>query len=96
MQAKAKPGIKAPYHNRPKTYLPEDRFVEVEDSHYYRTMVKDGDLVEATEAEWAAQQKADAEAEAAALAEAQAAADAAAKKAKADAKKAAAAQGSPE
>lgn len=83
MIVKALPGIKAPLHHRPKVYIPEGRFIEVEESHYYRSMVNDGDLVEASDAEWAAQQQADADAEAAA-----AAAD---KKAKADAEAAAAA-----
>jgi hypothetical protein len=66
MQVKAKPGIKAPLHHRPKDYIPEDRFVQVEDSHYYQSMVRDGDLVEATPEQWAAQQQADAKAQAAA------------------------------
>ena len=74
---KAKPGIKAPLLHKPKNYIPEDRFIAVEDSHYYRAMLSDGDLVEATEQEWAAQQEADALAEAEAIA--------AAEKAKADA-----------
>jgi len=68
MKIKAAPGIKAPYHNRPKSYIPDDRFVEVEDSHYYRCMVNDGDLVEATDAEWDVQLKADTEADTAAIA----------------------------
>jgi hypothetical protein len=81
LRVKAKPGIKAPLQHRPKIYIPDERFVEVEDSHYYRSMVSAGDLVEATDQEWAAQQEADAKAEAAAIA--------ADKKAKAEAAKAA-------
>ena len=68
IKVKAKPGIKAPLHHRPKTHIPEHRFMEVEDSHYYRSMVKDGDLIEAKAEEWEAQQRAEAEAEAAAIA----------------------------
>jgi len=79
---KAVKGIKAPLAHKPKSYIPDDRFMEVEDSHYYRSMVGDRDLVEATPDEWIAQQAEDAKAEAAAIA--------ADKKAKAEAAKAAA------
>lgn len=65
---KAAPGIKAPLAHKPKSYITDARFVEVEDSHYYRSMVNDGDLIAATDVEWATQQDADAKAEAAAVA----------------------------
>lgn len=82
MKVRSAPGIKAPLAHKPKSYITEDRIVEVEDSHYYASMVGDGDLLLATDAEWSAQQAADAKAEAdaiAAAAKAQAAAEKAAK-----------------
>lgn len=62
LRVKASPGIKAPLLHKPKSYICAERFIEVEDSHYYRSMVGDGDLVEATDAQWAEQQSADAKA----------------------------------
>lgn len=76
-KVKAAPGIKAPLAHKPKSYITEDRIVEVEDSHYYTSMIKDGDLIVATDAEWSAQQAADAKAEADAIAAATKAAKAA-------------------
>lgn len=81
LRVRALPGIKAPLAHKPKTHIPDDRVIEVEDSHYYASMVRDGDLLIATDAEWAAQQTADSKAEADAIA--------AEKKARADAAKAA-------
>lgn len=63
LRVKAKPGIKAPFLHKPKTYIPDDRIVEVENCHYYKSMVVDGDLLLATDDEWAAQQEADVRAE---------------------------------
>lgn len=77
MKVKAQKGMKIPFHHRPQEYIPEDRFVDVGDEPYYRFIANDGDLTEATDAEWAAQLQADAKAQA----DAQAAADAAAAKA---------------
>lgn len=82
LTVKAAPGIKAPLAHKPKSYITEDRIVEVEDSHYYTSMIKDGDLIKVTDAEWEAQQAADAKAEADAIAEAKKTQAAAAKAAK--------------
>lgn len=60
LRVRSAPGIKAPLLHKPKSYIAEACFVEVEDSHYYRSMINDGDLIEATDAEWTAQQDADA------------------------------------
>lgn len=76
MKVKAVPGIKAPLLNKPGSFITPARIVEVEESHYYRSMVNDGDLIEATDKEWAAQQEADAKEEASAAAAAKAAAKA--------------------
>lgn len=73
-RVKAAPGIKAPLAHKPKSYITDDRIVEVEDSHYYSSMIGDGDLLVATDEEWAAQQVADAKAEADAIKAAKAAA----------------------
>lgn len=81
LRVKAAPGIKAPLAHKPKSYISDERIVEVEDSHYYRSMISDRDLIEATDDEWDAQQSADAKAEAEAIA--------ADKKAKAEVAKAA-------
>jgi hypothetical protein len=80
---KAAPGIKAPLAHKPKSYITDARIVEVEESHYYTSMIKDGDLIVATDAEWAAQQDADAQAEADAIAAVKKTQAAAAKAAKA-------------
>lgn len=79
LTVKAVKGIKAPLAHKPKSYIPDDRFMEVEDSHYYRSMLFDGDLTEATAEEWATQQAEDAKAEAAAIAADKKVRDAAAK-----------------
>ena len=68
LRVKAVPGIKAPLAHKPKIHIPDDRFIEVEDNHYYRSMVRDDDLLEATDEQWAAQQAADAKMEADAIA----------------------------
>ena len=81
LRVKAKPGIMAPLAHKPKSHIPSDRYIEVEDSHYYSSMVRDGDLETATDEQWAAQLAADAKAEAEAIA--------ADKKARAEAAKAA-------
>lgn len=67
LRVKAAPGIKAPLAHKPKSYIDDTRFVEVEDSYYYRSMINDGDLIEATDDEWSAQQDADDKAEAEAI-----------------------------
>lgn len=79
MKVKAAPGLKIPFHNRPQDYIPEGRFVDVGDEPYYRFIANDGDLTEATDAEWAAQVQADAEAQIATEAAAAKAVKAAAK-----------------
>ncbi|EAU55834.1 hypothetical protein [Mariprofundus ferrooxydans] len=59
LRVKAKKGIRAPLLHRPKHYIDDTRIIEVEDCHYYRAMINDGDLVIATDAEWKAQLAAD-------------------------------------
>jgi len=83
---KAAPGMKIPLAHSHKQSIPEGRIIQVEDSHYYRSMITDGDLIEATDDEWQEQQKADAIAEADAIAADKKAKDVAAKAAKASAK----------
>lgn len=68
LRVKALPGIKAPLAHKPKSHIPADRYIEVEDSHYYSSMVRDGDLLQATDAQWAEQLAADAKAETDAIA----------------------------
>lgn len=68
LRVKAKTGLKIPLEHSVKSSIPEGRIVAVEESHYYRSMVADGDLLLASEAEWQAQQDADAKAEADAVA----------------------------
>lgn len=76
---KAAPGLKIPLEHSHKNAIPEGRIVEVEDTHYYRSMITDGDLLTASADELKAQQDADAKAEAEAI-EADAKAKAAAAK----------------
>lgn len=77
----AAPGIQAPLVHKPKSYITDGRIVEVEDSHYYNSMIKDGDLIVATNEAWQEQLDTDAKAEAESIA--------ADKKARADAAKSA-------
>lgn len=84
LKVKAAPGIKAPLEHKPKSYITSDRIVAVEDSHYYRSMINDGDLIKVSEDEWSAQQSADEKAEAAAISADKKAKAEAAKSAKAD------------
>ncbi|MFA5825842.1 MAG: hypothetical protein WC825_07705 [Gallionellaceae bacterium] len=67
LSVKAAPGLKIPLGHSIKNCIPEGRIVEVEETHYYQSMIKDGDLLLASADEWAAQQDADAKAEAAAI-----------------------------
>lgn len=67
-RVKAAPGLKIPLEHSHKSSIPAGRILEVEETHYYQAMLNDGDLIKATDEEWAAQQKADAKAEAEAIA----------------------------
>jgi hypothetical protein len=68
LRVKAADGRKIPLEHNYKASIPAGRIVEVEETHYYKSMIGDGDLLVATNAEWAAQQDADAKAEADAVA----------------------------
>jgi len=68
LKVKAAPGIKIPLEHSHQDSIPAGRIMQVEESHYYRSMILDGDLLEVSEAEWASQQEADAKAEADAIA----------------------------
>jgi hypothetical protein len=59
MKVKSAPGIKVPVLGKPGQFIVETRIVEVPEEHYYRAMVNDGDLIEATDKEWEAQCAAD-------------------------------------
>lgn len=87
LRVKAAPGLRIPLGHSIRDCIPEGRIVEVEETHYYQSMIKDGDLLLASNEEWVAQQGADAKAEEAAIA-----ADAKVKAAEAAAAKAAAKQ----
>lgn len=68
LKVKAAPGIKIPLEYSHQDSIPPGRIMQVDDSHYYRSMINDGDLLEVSEAEWQAQVDADAKAEADAIA----------------------------
>lgn len=55
----AKQGIRAPLLHRPKSYIDDQRIVEVADCQYYRAMINAEDLRLASDEEWKAQQAAD-------------------------------------
>ena len=42
----ARTGIKVPMEGKPKSYILDSVAVEVQDSHYYRRRIDDGDLIE--------------------------------------------------
>lgn len=46
LNVKAAPGLQLPKEGAPRTYITEAEAVAVEDSHYYRKAIADGDLVE--------------------------------------------------
>jgi hypothetical protein len=46
LNVQAAPGLKLPKEGSPRSYITEDEPVQVEDSHYYRKAIADGDLVE--------------------------------------------------
>lgn len=46
LNVKAAPGLKLPKEGAPRTYITEAEPALVEDSHYYRKAIADGDLVE--------------------------------------------------
>lgn len=48
----AAPGLKLPIQGAPQSYITDAAPIEVEDCHYYRKALIDGDLVEFTGAEW--------------------------------------------
>jgi hypothetical protein len=52
---KGLPGQKMPMAGNPRTYITDAEAVAVEDSHYYRKAIADGDLVELSSEEWAAE-----------------------------------------
>jgi hypothetical protein len=68
LRVKAAPGLRIPLGHSIRDCIPEGRIVEVEETHYYQSMIKDGDLLLASNEEWVAQQEADAKAEEAAIA----------------------------
>lgn len=61
-------GLKIPLEHSHKDSIPADRIVQVEETHYYKSMITDGDLLLATAEEWAVQQAADAKLEEEAIA----------------------------
>lgn len=46
----AKTGIKVPYESKPRTYITDEKPVDVSDSSYYRRRIADGDLIRADQA----------------------------------------------
>jgi hypothetical protein len=44
IQVKAAAGIKIAKENEPRNHIPDDDFILVEDSHYYRKAIADGDI----------------------------------------------------
>lgn len=50
---KGLPGQKMPKAGLPRTYITDAEPIAVEDCHYYRQAIKDGDLVELSATEWA-------------------------------------------
>lgn len=45
-------GQKMPKAGAPRTYITDAEPVEVEDCHYYRKAIDDGDLVQLSQADW--------------------------------------------
>lgn len=66
LHVKAAPGLKLPKEGAPYTYITDAEPVEVENVHYYRKAINDGDLVALSDDEWAAWLAARAKAESAA------------------------------
>lgn len=62
MLAKAAPGLKVPKEGKPRDYVTDALIEDLPDTAYYLRRMTDGDLVLATDAEYAAQQKAAAKA----------------------------------
>lgn len=52
LNVKAAAGLKLPKEGAPRAYITDAEPVQVEDSHYYRKAIGDGDLVELTDADW--------------------------------------------
>jgi hypothetical protein len=48
LHVKAAPGLKLPKEGYPRAYITDAEAVPVQDSHYYRKAIGDGDLVEVT------------------------------------------------
>jgi hypothetical protein len=46
LNVKAAPGLQLPKEGAPRTYITDAEAVQVQDSHYYRKAIADGDLVE--------------------------------------------------
>lgn len=67
LHVKAAPGLKLPKEGAPTTYITDAEPVEVENVHYYRKAINDGDLVALTDDEWAAYLAARAKAESAVI-----------------------------
>jgi hypothetical protein len=45
MKVKAAPGVRVPKEGAPRTYITDEQEVVVDDSHYYRKRVVEGDLI---------------------------------------------------
>ncbi|OFJ46444.1 hypothetical protein BA896_021830 [Janthinobacterium lividum] len=54
MHVKAAPGLKLPKEGAPYTYITDAEPVEVENVHYYRKAINDGDLIALADDEWSA------------------------------------------
>ncbi len=46
IKVKAKEGLKVPMESKPRSYITEDKAVEVEKSAYYARRINEGDLIE--------------------------------------------------
>lgn len=46
LNVKAAPGLKLPKEGNPRAYITDAEAVPVQDSHYYRKAIAEGDLVE--------------------------------------------------
>jgi hypothetical protein len=47
MNVKAAPGLKCPMEGKPRQYITDSTAVTVQDTPYYRRMVREGSLVQA-------------------------------------------------
>lgn len=67
LHVKAAPGLRLPKEGAPYTYITDAEPVEVENVHYYRKAINDGDLIALSDDEWATYLAARAKAEAGAV-----------------------------